>query len=520
MARREPSAKPQDAGRSRPEQGLPAPPSLARLFLEPGVFVLLGLFLVFWLLFSWLGTFSATEMRIRGVDAVGYYSWVRSIAFDGDVQFQNEYRTLNAPEVLGAGDTDDPLDAFRAGDSPVNPDGLRTPTGHLQNVFSVGVGLMWSPFILVGHGVACATGAETDGFSPPYHAAVFFANMFYGLAGAVLSYVLVRTWFGKGVSAVAAVAAWTCSSALYYTFGQEAMGHAASFFIMALFLLLWVRLRVRGGTRPWVVVGLALGLTILVRWQNLTFALIPAVDLLWTRQRRDIARLAACAGACAVMVAPQIAAWKILYGSYIVIPQGAGFMAWLRPDLAGLLFSADHGLVTWTPLMAAGLAGLFLFARRHRRVGVAVLAAVLAQVYVCACAGDIGWSFGMRRLVNATPLFALGIASVFAVSAKRLRRPIALTILFAVWNVLFVLQYGGLLDEAYVSLALEDLASEKGISAQDLARSRTFPDGKPFDINAFAQQHRFPRRGSPTCQQFIGDKLAVAMVVLSKLVGG
>ena len=490
------------AAGDKPERGLP--------WLErphAGVTLILGLALFFWLCFALAGTFSPPEERITGVDPVAYYAWVRSLAFDHDLDFENEYRELVPQEALTDG-------------SPVDPDGPRTPTGHVPNVFSMGPGLLWAPFIAMGHFAAKMSGIPADGYSQPYHTAVFLANIVYGTLGALLVFAALRAWWDKRTSALAAIGAWACSPALYYTYAQEAMSHACSFFAMALFLCAWLHLRKRETLWAWALIGATLGLAALVRWQNATFALIPAIDLLWKADRSKLARLAVCAAATLLVFGPQMAGWHVLYGSPVTIPQGEGFMTWLRPAIIHVLFSAREGLFTWTPLMAAGVVGLFLWPREDRKPYIAITAAVLVQIYISACAGDAGWSFGMRRLINCAPFFGIGLATVLSryMTAKP-RWAAAIITACVAWNVLFAMQYAGLLDMLYVNEALYALSEHHNVPVDALDSMRRLPDGTPFNIEEFARAHCFPRDGAPTLRQFIPDKLTVLVVFVRRVLG-
>src|SRR5690606_7214427 len=62
--------------------------------------------------------------------------------------------------------------------------------------------------------------------------------------------------------------------------------------------------------------------------------------------------------------APQLLAWKALYGEYVSSPQGPGFMWWTEPAWSEVLFSSTSGLLPWSPLYALAGAGLFVGLRR------------------------------------------------------------------------------------------------------------------------------------------------------------
>jgi len=65
------------------------------------------------------------------------------------------------------------------------------------------------------------------------------------------------------------------------------------------------------------------------------------------------------------------------------------------------------------------------------------------QLYINSVAGWVGWSFGMRRFINCSGLFTLGLAAFLATLQRwvRLRYLALIGVLLVIWNVLFVLQY-------------------------------------------------------------------------------
>ena len=73
-----------------------------------------------------------------------------------------------------------------------------------------------------------------------------------------------------------------------------------------------------------------------------------------------IARRAAAAAWCAWLVAfsPQMAVWYVLYGQPFTVPQGPSFMQWASPHHVAVLFSDNHGLFSWAPLLLLSLVGL------------------------------------------------------------------------------------------------------------------------------------------------------------------
>src|SRR5258708_39034908 len=48
---------------------------------------------------------------------------------------------------------------------------------------------------------------------------------------------------------------------------------------------------------------------------------------------------------------------------------------WFSPRFLAVLFSSNHGLLSWTPILLFALAGLFIFWLRQRRIGFPFLSA-------------------------------------------------------------------------------------------------------------------------------------------------
>src|SRR4029077_12775748 len=116
-----------------------------------------------------------------------------------------------------------------------------------------------------------------------------------------------------------------------------------------------------------------------------------------------------------------------------------------------VLFSSNHGLFSWTPVVLLSSAGLFIFWRWQRSAGTPFLAAFLAFYLFISCYPD--WagisSYGNRFFVSLTPLFILGLAVFFDRSAPPFRSPppalaaaIALLAVFTLWNAGLIFQWG------------------------------------------------------------------------------
>jgi hypothetical protein len=153
-----------------------------------------------------------------------------------------------------------------------------------------------------------------------------------------------------------------------------------------------------------------------------------------------------------VCLIPTFVTRQIVYGS--AFESGYGSVqnwAWRSPHFLAVLFSSEHGVFSWTPLLLLATAGLILFKWREPRVGTPLLAAALAFYVFIACYPD--WagisSFGNRFFVSLTPLFVLGlsvlldrIATLFRAQGAAAATASIVLAAFMLWNAAFMFQWG------------------------------------------------------------------------------
>src|SRR5207244_471569 len=131
-------------------------------------------------------TLPLVTLRIRGADEIEYFAYLRSIVFDHDLEFGNEYQHFYAQDPEGL-----------AGFKETFLGRLEPTTGRHINFAPLGSALLWSPFYLLAHAgviLARSMGATiaADGFSRPYVAAVSYASALYGAAGLLLMLKTLR----------------------------------------------------------------------------------------------------------------------------------------------------------------------------------------------------------------------------------------------------------------------------------------------------------------------------------------
>ena len=396
--------------------------------------------------------------RVYASDEIKYFAALRSVYFDHDLHYENEY-------------------AYFVSRDPVAHAGLRpfmeqsTPTGYRLNDAPIGSALMWAPAYVVADGfvvVARALGARVprDGFSWPYVWAVCLASLAWGTSGLFLCYRLCRAYVGRAEAIWGVLAVWFASPVVFYLYITPAMSHANSLFAVALFLWVWHVTRPDRTRLGWAALGASAALMILVRELNWLLLLVVAVDECLSIRRVADARdrvkgetalavlfaelVQRTAGylvfglAVVVLVAPQFYVYQTLNGTLGPTPFVIEKFSLLPVHAVEVLFSGFHGLFSWHPVTLVGVIGLALLWRRSPTLALAFGAVFAAQVIVIG-SYETWWggaSFGARRFVNCTAIFSVGVSVALArLRGASLRMAGAVVVLLILWNFGLAVQY-------------------------------------------------------------------------------
>ena len=330
-------------------------------------------------------------------DGREYFAQLHSIVFDGDLNFLDEGREFGANEA---------------------------------GIFPFGSALLWLPFYLMAHIWLLALNAlgggfRHEGYYYPYQMAVGLGTLTYGFAGLVLAYRIACDYFSKWLSLAATLIVCTGSFVFWYLAVDSSYTHGNSLFSVTLFLFLWHRSRANRTARAWMWLGLAGGLMTMVRWQNAVFLAPLAFDgiaSVWRAIRGDRTNVTADAQGFAVAGAsfllgflPQMYFWKVVNRGWLAVPHGqAGQQWWGDSLLLDVLFSSNHGLLAWHPILYLSLLGVPLFLRRDWRFGSLLVLLFAAQVYVNGAVTTWwgGSAFGGRRFDGCVLLFVLGLSAL------------------------------------------------------------------------------------------------------------
>jgi hypothetical protein len=404
--------------------------------------------------------------RLLQSDGVIYYTYVRSVLFDFDLRFANDFALMGWSDI--------------------------------PNVLPIGAPLLWSPFVLLAHLVRqgarlFGAGAPT-GVEPIYQAAACLATVAYGSAGLLLLPGALKRWVIPAAAFWATVLCWVGSPVRFYLAVLPGLAHGVEFFAAVLVLRAWLALRDRPDVRHAAWAGAACGLVFLARSQDGLLLLLPAVEIgrrLW-RSGEDRAALlragGALAAAFAVVALLQVLAWQAVFGQPLMIPHqqihGEQFLL-PEPQLAGTLLSPRGGVFLSYPVLFVATIGLVALALRDAAYVFALAPVLLAGWYVNSSVFD--W-YQVRRFTGVVPLVAPGLAVVLAPLTRAGFAPMAL-LAFLAWRY---------------DLAVDALRRVPGDPAPLRAVVREAADGLAGDAYALVEP-RAPRLAVRLLSAYTGE---------------
>jgi hypothetical protein len=393
---------------------------------------------------GWLALSAALHPDFTRVHGDGYYTylWTRSIVFDHDLDFHEDYRTCPDPWGMA-----------------------HMVHGDDWNQWNPGPSLFWAPFLIwdvvTGHPALTEGGpSERSGCTGPLPDRAVRGSFLAGILTVLCAYWASRRHFGEGASLLGVVVACVLSPVAFYAAMLWSYGHAASAATSGLVVWLWIRERSRPSRWGWLVMGVAMGLAMLTRPQNAMLVLLPLSSWLAearaamgdrARLLRHVAQGVLYVTAIVVVFSPQLWFWWDSTGELFLVPQSEHYMRWGAPRIWQTLWSTQAGLLTWNPALYLAIAGLFLLAWKKdtRSFGLPLLVVFLLYTYVVAAVFDWwgGTSYPGRRFDSMAVPMAIG-ASAF-VNELVLRAKARPRTMGAVATALFLL--GGLVWNAGAS---------------------------------------------------------------------
>ena len=434
-------------------------------------------------------TVATTGGSIVWSDGVAYFIYARSITLDFDTDLTNEYQELDQrfpPDTSGHTNLMSSLRNWAQRDAV---------TGRVSLPWPPGAGLVMVPFYLVGYAIEWVTAGvrsrPIDSFGLIPQLAYCAGSLVYGLIGFWATFFCCRRVASQNVALLSTLFVVFAGPLLFYIFLNPSMSHAAAFCFTSLLVLLWLRNWEQGVTfRSSWLLGLALGLLMIVRYQNVLFGILPVALYLreiWRNPRRNLpyAAIALIGSALPLVI-------MLLHNHYFgisktnppLLENGIVALGQFRFDLRSPFFfqvltSCKQGAFYWAPGLGIAFVGLIWTAYKTS-YGKVFLAVFLVHVFLIGgitaesaqeSPGDANaghhqaqsasdapaaqqpdWNkqwrggnmFGMRYLAECGTLLSVGLAVLIAATGSVISTYawFGLSALFALANGLLMLAYG------------------------------------------------------------------------------
>ncbi len=354
----------------------------------PGVWLTVGVIALYSVLFV------RSDVSGPGL-ADGFYSYLfaRSLAYDGGIDFTNDYQVCGDPYQVG----------------------IDRGTGHPDNQAYLGPALFWTPVVWVARHLVdmperASAAARAGCTGAIANAALFVAVPLGGLAIG-LSYLAARRFARQGIAMFTALLFAVASNLPTYAALFPSSSHVYEAFCAA--LLIWLAGRACDSKRwqSWILVGIATGLCALQRLSDLTLILLPLAWIASSSNTRRFKLTAAGIVAMGAAVGIAVTMWVywFLYGSPLSLPQGRHYLHLDHAHPLLTLFAPHGGLFYTTPVAYLAFVGLFIALRRAetRALGVGAGLCIVGCLWISSAVLD--WhgkgTYGARRLLVLLPLF-------------------------------------------------------------------------------------------------------------------
>lgn len=378
---------------------------------------------------------------IHGNDGAGYYAPTRSLVVDGDLDLQNEYAFFVQDRPLAA----------------IRPD---PTTGKYYSQYPVGVSLLWLPAVYLAHGLSQVLGYPVTGYTTFYYWILCFWSALLAFGGVWLLFRFLAQQFNRRLAFWSVLAGWLATNLFYYMFFEASLSHAVSFFVMSLFFLQCHKLQHKPTYHrylEWTKIGLLAGLVFIIRYQDGIVWLIPGVIALGkyhaTYRAGHLTDVFPLLKAhlltiftAGLIILPDLL-MNVHHHGRLWVSGPTYYHGSFNPQQwwygLKVLFSANHGLLFWTPAVALALAGLIRNPQKAERGLILVTLVLHILVTGFWSSWDGAQSYSHRFFVGYIPLFIYG----FALLQKRLspgqHRLFRIAVLFfIVLNGALMVQYG------------------------------------------------------------------------------
>ena len=335
-------------------------------------------------------------------------------------------------------------------DARNDPYGIRlTEKGRRYIKYTLGVGVMETPFFLLGHIYAkLSSKYEANGWSLPYLLLVNLSTIIYLLIGFNLLIKILQKYFSQGVT-ILVVLGIAFATNLYFHAINLVMAHSFLFFLYCLLINQTISFHEKQRVKKALGLGTTVGLITLTRVPEVVTVLIPLLWGVYNKEtlinrwkflKDNYSLLLYAVVSFLLVFSIQFVYWYYVSGKLIFNPyQGENFN-FFEPHILNGWFHFRSGWLIYTPIMAFSLIGWF-FLRRYvpeAQFAIFVVVALVAYVHYSYYVWAYFPGLGSRPMIETYPLLAFGLAAFFAFCLKKkwlVWFPVTAVVLFTMLNM-------------------------------------------------------------------------------------
>ncbi|MFH1118858.1 MAG: hypothetical protein V1775_03490 [Bacteroidota bacterium] len=300
-------------------------------------------------------------------------------------------------------------------------------TGKHYSKMSMGLSMIYAPFTALAHYVLVPlTGADPNGYSPPYKIGLLISAMAFLLLGLWQLRKLLLEHFSETITALTLLIIVPGTNLTWYISSEATMSHVYSFALVIVMYRLIQKWFLAPSTGNTILLGLVFGLIVLIRPTNIMFlVLFFATDKIQGRMQflfRNYGKIVLMMVMFLLVWAPQFAFWKYVSGNWFLYTYGRENFFWNNPQIISSMFSFRKGWLVYTPLMLLTFVGLIFLWKQYRPVFWHVLTVLILLIYINSSwwCWWFGGSYGNRAYIDGYGIFALAVgSSLTAVAALR-----------------------------------------------------------------------------------------------------
>lgn len=325
---------------------------------------------------------------------------------------------------------------------------LRYDEGVIFTKYTSGQSFLQAPFFAMAHLYCKISGTPADGFTQPYINSLLFGGVFYMLSALFLLYAVMRKYFANRAVILSLTALVVCTNLYYYSIEHPGLSHVYTFFLISLALYLISHFT----TKKILLLMPLCALIMLIRPTNITlvagllgFGLITQGGNILKEVPLKYYALGLLL--CVPILLPQLLYWHYASGHWLMYSYGnEGFIYWKNPQVMKVLFAAHNGFITYSPIMLAALAGLWL-KPVNKKFALMTLALFAIAVYIHASwwSWNFGCAYGGRSFIDYYPFMVFGLAALAQWWLQKGRAMkvtgAILLLIFTAYNLLFIYGY-------------------------------------------------------------------------------